>query len=265
MIYHRIYNNKCQIITYNKVISHFIIPLFVSLDLVTIIFHYSILPFIGALIISTLAMHGYTKLAFKNFHLRRNELKILQIEKEAKIQGHKTEFIIDQFNVIYERINKTDEKIDNLQRLIKFMDDKLIENETVAIKSQNTVTPSMQYYTSNSNNNTSQLHHDKKSQNLVTSVDQIDERQNGTIEYILRKLNDQSLTTREIQRVVGRTREHTSRLMKKLYEEKLVDRDMNIKPFKYTITDEGRKRLSKHSVLEIHSRLSNPTLESASN
>lgn len=253
-----------QIVTYNKVISHFIISLFVSIDLVTIMLYYSIIPFVSALIISTLAIHGYTKLEFKSFHLRRNELKIQNIEKETKVQSHKTEFIMDQFNLIYERIKKTDEKIDDLQKMIKWMDNKIIETEAIAIKSQNSVIPPIQYYTGNPRNNTSHLHHDIKSQNSIQSTDQMDERQNGTIDYILKKLNDESLTTREIQRVVGRTREHTSRLMKKLYEEKLVDRDMDMKPFRYTITDEGRKRLSKHSVLEIHSRLNNPKLESAS-
>jgi predicted transcriptional regulator len=226
--------------------------------------YYAIIPFVASLMISALAIHGYTKLGFKNFYLRRNELKIQNIETETKVQSQRTEFIMEQFNLIYERIKKTDEKIDELQKSIKWMDDKLIETETIAIKSQNSLIPPMQYYTSNSNNNTSHHNHDIKSQNSVHSIDQIDERQNGTIEYILKKLSDDSLTTTEIQAVVGRTREHTSRLMKKLYEEKLVDRDMNMKPFKYTITDEGRKRLSKHSALEIHSRLSNPKLKSSS-
>ena len=81
----------------------------------TIMLYYSIIPFVSALIISTLAIHGYSKIEFKNFYLRRNELKIQNIEKETKVQSHKTEFIMDQFNLIYERIKKTDEKIDDLQ------------------------------------------------------------------------------------------------------------------------------------------------------
>lgn len=235
-----------------------------SIDMMSIMLFYSIIPFVSALIISLLVIHAYTKLEFKNFHLRRNELKIQNIEKETKIQSHKTDFIMDQFNLIYERIKKTDEKIDDLQKMIKWIDYKLVETETMAIKSQNSDIAPTQYYTSNPNNKTSHPYHDTKSQNTIQSNEQSDERQNGTIEYILKKLSNESLTTREIQGMVGRTREHTSRLMKKLYEEKLVDRDMNVKPFKYTITDEGRKRLSKHSVLEIHSRLNNPKLKSPS-
>lgn len=236
-----------------------------SIDLITIVFNYSIIPFVSALIISTLVLYGYNKLTFKNFRIRRNELRIHNVEKETKIQSHKTEFIINQFDAIYEKISKTDEKIDDLQRLIKLLDDKISENEIFESKSQHSVTPPMRYYASNINDNTSQIHHNTKSQILNVSTDQVDERQNGTIEYILKKLNDESLTTREIQKVVGRSREHTSRLMKKLYDEKLVDRNMSMKPFKYTITDEGRKLLLKHSALEIHSRLNHPKFQNASN
>ena len=50
-----------------------------------------------------------------------------------------------------------------------------------------------------------------------------------------------SLTSNEIKKAIGRTREHTSRLMKKLYELKLVDRDITTKPFKYKLTEQGKK------------------------
>lgn len=264
MTNHQFFLANCHIITYNKVISHSIISLFVSIDLITIIFNYSIIPFASTLFISILALNGYNRLKFKNFHNHRSELKMYDMEKEARIQNHKTELILDQFNVIYERINKTDEKINKIQNLIKLMDERLIESPQ-NIKSQYSVVPPMQYYVTNSNNNPSPPNHGIKSQNVLEPTEQSDERQNGTIEYILKKLKDNSLTTREIQKVVGRTREHTSRLMKKLYEDKLVDRDMSTKPFRYTITDEGRKRLSKHSALETHPRFGSPKIENALN
>jgi len=72
-------------------------------------------------------------------------------------------------------------------------------------------------------------------------------RHNSTVEYILKKIENNSLSTREIQKIIGRSREHTSRLMKKLYDNRFVERNINSKPFKYTITDEGRKLLIKHS------------------
>ena len=66
---------------------------------------------------------------------------------------------------------------------------------------------------------------------------------NGTTDYILKLLAERPLTSREVQRSVGRTREHTARLMKRLHDSGLVSRDVNSKPFRYNITDAGRERL----------------------
>jgi hypothetical protein len=70
-----------------------------------------------------------------------------------------------------------------------------------------------------------------------------DEGQNGTVDYILKLLAERPRTSREVQHAIGRTREHTARLMKKLHETGLVSRDVNAKPFRYNITEAGRTRL----------------------
>jgi predicted transcriptional regulator len=67
------------------------------------------------------------------------------------------------------------------------------------------------------------------------------EKHNATDHYILKLILNDSLTSNEIKQAIGRTREHTSRLMKKLYELKLVDRDITTKPFKYKLTEQGKK------------------------
>jgi DNA-binding MarR family transcriptional regulator len=69
----------------------------------------------------------------------------------------------------------------------------------------------------------------------------------STSDFILRLLVEKSRTSREIQKAVGKTREHTSRLMRRLYESNLVSRDSNNKPFKYYITDQGRRKLIVHT------------------
>src|SRR5919201_3893029 len=66
--------------------------------------------------------------------------------------------------------------------------------------------------------------------------------QNSTI-HVLKLLIERPRTSREIQHAIGRTREHTSRLMKKLYELNLVNREDNSRPFIYSITDAGRIKL----------------------
>ncbi len=69
----------------------------------------------------------------------------------------------------------------------------------------------------------------------------------NTVFYILKLLNESPMTAREIQLDTKKTREHTSRLMKKLYTESLVTRDVDNKPFLYKITNEGRRLLVNHS------------------
>lgn len=62
-------------------------------------------------------------------------------------------------------------------------------------------------------------------------------------DYVLRLITEKSMTSRDIQITIGRTREHTSRMMKKLFEEGLVERNMQTKPFTYYITDKGKAKL----------------------
>lgn len=79
----------------------------------------------------------------------------------------------------------------------------------------------------------------------VTQHVVVESEGNGTTDYILKLLMEKSCTSREVQFAVGRTREHTARLMKKLHDSGLVSRDVNAKPFKYNITDAGRERLKE--------------------
>jgi hypothetical protein len=62
-------------------------------------------------------------------------------------------------------------------------------------------------------------------------------------DYVLRLITEKPMTSRDIQITIGRTREHTSRMMKKLFEEGLVERNMQTKPFTYYITDNGKAKL----------------------
>ncbi|MGI0102024.1 MAG: winged helix DNA-binding protein [Nitrosotalea sp.] len=75
----------------------------------------------------------------------------------------------------------------------------------------------------------------------------------SAIEYVLRLITEKPMTSRDIQVTIGRTREHTSRMMKKLFEEGLVERDMWTKPFTYKITEKGLIRIGS---------LKAPTVES---
>jgi hypothetical protein len=79
----------------------------------------------------------------------------------------------------------------------------------------------------------------------VTQQATIEKENNGTTDYILKLLAERPRSSREVQLAVGRTREHTARLMKKLHDSRLVSREAHVKPFRYNITDAGRERLKE--------------------
>ncbi|MDQ3968057.1 MAG: hypothetical protein M3275_06645 [Thermoproteota archaeon] len=70
---------------------------------------------------------------------------------------------------------------------------------------------------------------------------------NSTTDYIFKLLAERPRSSREVQLAIGRTREHTARLMKKLHDLGLVSRDVSTKPFRYNITDAGREMLKKRA------------------
>jgi len=68
--------------------------------------------------------------------------------------------------------------------------------------------------------------------------------QNAT-DYVLRLITDKPMTSRDIQITLGRSREHTSRLMKKLFDDGFVKRNTNSKPYTYSITNKGKEKLGR--------------------
>ena len=66
--------------------------------------------------------------------------------------------------------------------------------------------------------------------------------QNAT-DTVLRLITKKPMTSRDIQITLGRSREHTSRLMKKLFQEGFVNRNTTSKPYTYSLTDKGKQKI----------------------
>src|SRR5918996_2915851 len=81
----------------------------------------------------------------------------------------------------------------------------------------------------------------------VTQDVTIEKDVNSTTDYIFKLLAERPRSSREVQLAIGRTREHTARLMKKLHDLGLISRDVSTKPFRYNITDAGREMLKKRA------------------
>ena len=109
--------------------------------------------------------------------------------------------------------------------------------EKPEITSQNMLSSDMAHHTN-----------PKTSQQSINNSNHIGftDKQNATNYYILKILLKESLSSNDIKNAIGRTREHTARLMKKLYDLKFVDRDITTKPFKYRLTEQGKKYLEEY-------------------
>ena len=66
----------------------------------------------------------------------------------------------------------------------------------------------------------------------------------NTVEVVLGLITDRTMTSRDIQITLGKSREHISRTMKKLFEDGYVERNIRTKPYSYSITQKGRQKLS---------------------
>lgn len=68
------------------------------------------------------------------------------------------------------------------------------------------------------------------------------------VDYVLHLITDKAMTSRDIQITLKKSREHTSRLMKKLFEEGYVQRNTESKPYTYSITEKGIAKVEQVEV-----------------
>ena len=157
------------------------------------------------------------------------------------------------------RLNYYDKVIAELRVKIDTMELRMMQRDNISHgSSQSSDTNTAHYKQNITSHQDSQLEHRQQHNHVATVSNMANITQapetvlkdpdsyNGTMDFILKMLMERPRTSREIQHSVGRTREHTSRLMKKLYDSRLVLRDSNSKPFKYSITDAGRIQLMGH-------------------
>ena len=71
----------------------------------------------------------------------------------------------------------------------------------------------------------------------------IDIDQNNPIDHVLHLITTKPMTSRDIQITLKRSREHTSRLMKKLFEDGYVLRNTDSKPYTYSISEKGKEKI----------------------
>jgi len=70
------------------------------------------------------------------------------------------------------------------------------------------------------------------------------------VDYVLHLITNKAMTSRDIQITLKRSREHTSRLMKKLFEDGYVQRNTKSKPYTYSITEKGIAKVEHVEIIQ---------------
>ena len=83
-----------------------------------------------------------------------------------------------------------------------------------------------------------EIENEPKIQSPVPSLDH-----NNPIDYVLHLITKQPMTSRDIQITLKKSREHTSRLMKKLFDDGYVERNTDSKPYRYFISEKGKEKI----------------------
>ena len=162
--------------------------------------------------------------------------------KDMLIEGYLHKF--DEYNEIISelrsKLDVIDQKIDSEKYIIK-------KNELTATNKSSDMTKDMSHKAISHNSIPVTKNLNVTGEDIASEEE--DSSRANTVDSILRML-EVPLTSREIQRKISKSREHTSRLLKKLYSENIVMRDESVRPYKYKITDEGRKLLEQTTILD---------------
>lgn len=88
----------------------------------------------------------------------------------------------------------------------------------------------------------------ERKETIIQTEDLLLSRITETERWVLRMLVEEgSLTAPKVKKKIGKTREHTARLMKKLWQEGYIERDTHRMPFSYRPTKKLKKLLKKET------------------
>lgn len=200
-----------------------------TLFIVTVIF------FINGVFISY-----FLRLRFQNRHLtspKINYSEFIEVLEERKQL---------QIDTIAHKINDIQIKLDLIEATVSQFS-KVSHNNIKTDNNNITERPNITSQSKISRDIVQEINSNSSQPSVILSNNEVlTNKHNSTNYYILKILLKEPLTSNEIKNAIGRTREHTARLMKKLFDLKLVDRDVTTKPFKYKLTNEGKKHIEEH-------------------
>jgi predicted transcriptional regulator len=183
-----------------------------------------ILGVILAFSIGLVGLYAFYKV--RPFVKSRNE--IYDASQSERLEYYERQLIDMKIRLDALEIQGIEQKTEDPNLDLKLFLEKLAKNEVQENKSENTIKPEVTPEKPISVPNISPPDH------------------TNPIDYVLHLITNKSMTSRDIQITLKRSREHTSRLMKKLFEEGYVQRNTQTKPYTYSITEKGIAKVEQN-------------------
>ena len=182
-----------------------------------------ILGVILAFLVGLVGLYVFYKA--RPFIKSRSEMS--DVSQSERLEYYERQLIDMKIRLDAIEIQGVEQKPDDLNLELKQFLEKLAKNESHEIKVENV--------------NHSEVMPEKPiSTPSVSSSDYT-----SPIDHVLHLITNKTMTSRDIQITLKRSREHTSRLMKKLFEDGYVERNTETKPYTYSITKKGKTKVDE--------------------
>ena len=182
-----------------------------------------ILGVILAFLIGLVGLYGYYKI--RPFLNLRNEIH--NTSQSERLEYYERQLIDMKIRLDALEIQGNEQKIEDPNLDLKLFLEKLAKNEVQENKNENTIKPEI------------------ISEKPVSVPNILPPDHTNPTDYVLHLITNKSMTSRDIQVTLKRSREHTSRLMKKLFEDGYVQRNTETKPYTYSITKKGIAKIEQ--------------------
>ena len=182
-----------------------------------------ILGVILAFSIGLIGLYSYYKI--RPFLKSRNE--IYDSSQSERLEYYERQLIDMKIRLDALEIQGIEQKTEDPNLDLKLFLEKLAKNETQENKNENAIKPKI-------------IPEKPVSVPNIPPPDHI-----NPVDYVLHLITNKSMTSRDIQITLKRSREHTSRLMKKLFEDGYVQRNTETKPYTYSITKKGIAKIEQ--------------------
>jgi len=188
-----------------------------------------ILGVILAFIVGLVGLYGFYKV--RPFIKSKSEVS--EVSQSERLEYYERQLIDMKIRLDALEIQGIEQKVEDPNLELKQFLEKLAKNEVQERKVKETSQPEDAL---------------KKpvSTSSITSIDHT-----NPIDYVLHLITDKAMTSRDIQITLKRSREHTSRLMKRLFEDGFVQRNTETKPYTYSITEKGKAKVKEIQINSI--------------